>query len=192
MFVGLQISACAVLAGRPIGPSDAIIIGDAGPLAEVPDADLTVTMGPGISGGDLQNPPMGDLIRDSVEIVATFQTTGGQGHLARFQTMIDGQVMECTEVALPNSGGGGCDSEIPRFTVSLDSAKHDRGPLVNGVSIFGPPAVKAYEVDLGGFVVAIKPVSGAGYANWVGYGQSVTITAYFGNGDTEAVPIFAP
>jgi hypothetical protein len=164
------------------------------PLAEVPEADLTVTMGPGIDGGDLQNPPMGELIRDSVEIVATFQTMGGQGHLARFQTIIEGQLSECTEVALPNSGGSGCGSEIPRFNVSLSSSQQDRGPLINGISIFGPPEVTAYEVDLGDFVVAIKPFNGAGYANWVGHGQPVTVSAHLENGDIESVPIpfFSP
>jgi len=161
-------------------------------MAEVPEADLTVIMGPGIAGGDLQNPPMGELIRDSVEIVATFQTMAGQGHLARFQTLIDGELNHCTELALPNSGGSGCGPEIPRFNVSFNSTQLDRGPLIDGISIFGPPEVTAYEVDLGGILVAIKPFNGAGYANWIGHGQPVAINAHLQNGDIESVPFFAP
>lgn len=187
MLLLMTVWGCGLARVTRQGPEPETMIGGAGPLPQVPDADLTVAISPGGTGQSISR--MEGMLPETYKVVGTFMTAAGQGHLARFQAMLNGDKHSCIEVVLPHSGSAGCRLAGERFMVSRGESQQDQGPRIRSVTIFGPSDVVAYEIDLGGFVVAIQPVDGAGYANWTGQGNPVAITAHFADGSIEDVPV---
>jgi hypothetical protein len=160
----------------------ATVIGSGELLPQIPDADLTVVMSPG--GAVPTDINTEGVIPETVDILATFATGAGPGYIARYKSTE--QRNDCYQAATPDSSSGSCAVNEERFFVLSGNGGSRQGATVEFVAIFGPPDVVAYEVTTeDGFIVAIRPVEGHGYANWVGHGFPVTITAHFADGTTE-------
>ncbi len=162
------------------------VIGSLEPLPQIPDADLTVIMSP---GGSVPTDIHTDgAIFETVDILATFATGAGSGYIATYNSTE--QNNHCYEAATPDSSTGSCAVNQERFFVLSGSGGSRQGVTIEFVAIFGQPGVAAYEVTTeDGFTVAIRPVDGHGYANWVGHGFPITVTAHFADGTTENVPV---
>jgi hypothetical protein len=182
LVVLVVVSACTPVPG--FGNEDALSVGSNTALPEVPDADLTVVMSP---GGDAPTDIQTEgVIRDSVVILATFPTNAGPGYIARYRST--NQNNDCYEAATPGTSTGSCVVDQRPFHVLTGSSGSRQRVIIEWAAVFGQPDVVAYEVELeDGFLVAIKPVDGHGYANWVGHGLPVAVTAYFGDGTTQAL-----
>ena len=185
LVVLVVISACSSVSA---GNEDALstVVGSDTALPEVPDADLTVVMSP---GGDMSTDIQTEgVIRDSVVILATFQTNAGPGYIARYRS--SNQNNDCYEAATPGTSTGSCVVDQRPFLILAGSSGSRQRVIIEWVAIFGQPEVVAYGVELeDGFLVGIKPVDGHGYTNWVGHGRPVAITAYFADGTTQALEI---
>lgn len=126
------------------------------------------------------------IIADSVVILATFPTNAGPGYIARYRST--NQNNDCYEAATPGTSTGSCVVDRRPFHVLTGTSGSRQRVIIEWIAIFGQPEVVAYEVELeDGFVVAIQPVDGHGYANWVGHGLPVAITAHFADGTTQAL-----
>jgi hypothetical protein len=126
------------------------------------------------------------VIPDSVVILATFPTNAGPGYIARYRST--NQNDDCYEAATQGTSAGSWVVDQRPFHVLTGSSGSRQRVILEWVAIFGQPEVVAYKVVLeDGFVVAIQPVDGHGYANWVGHGLPVAVTAYFADGTTQAL-----
>jgi hypothetical protein len=183
LVVLVVVSACSPVSA---GNEDALstVVGSNTVLPEVPDADLTVVMSP---GGDVPTDIGTEgVIRDSVVILATFPTNAGPGYIARYRS--SDQNNDCYEAVTPGTSTGSCVVDQRPFNVLTGSSGSRQRVIIEWVAVFGQPEAVAYEVELeDGFLVAIKPLDGHGYANWVGHGLPVAVTAYFGDGTTQAL-----
>jgi len=177
------VSACGSVGAGNEGALSTVV-GSNPALPELPDADLTVLMSP---GGDMSTDIEAEgVIRDSLVILATFPTNAGPGYIARYRST--DQNNDCYEAVTPGTSTGSCVVDQRPFNVLTGSSGSRQRVIIEWVAVFGQPEVVAYEVELeDGFLVAIKPVDGHGYANWVGHGLPVAVTAYFADGTTQAL-----
>lgn len=184
--VALLVPACGF---NPVGVETggpSTVIGSGEPLPQIPDADLTVVMSPG--GSVPTDIHTEGVIPETVDILATFATGAGPGYIARYKSTE--QNNDCYEAATPDSSAGSCVVDLDRYHVMSGSGGSRQGVTIEFVVVFGQPGVVAYEVTTeDGFVVGIRPVDGHGYANWVGHGFPITMTAHFADGTTENVPV---
>lgn len=162
LMVTLLVPACG--SGRisvdPAGLST--VVGSEEPVPQIPEADLTVVMSPG--GSVPTDIDTEGVIPASVDILATFATGAGPGYIASYKSTE--QSKDCYEAATPGSSTGSCAVNQERFFVLSGNGGSLQGVTIEFVAIFGQPEVVAYEVTTeDGFVVAIRPVVGHGYAN---------------------------
>lgn len=186
MSVTLLVGSCGF---SPVGVEAgglSTVIGSGEPLPQIPEADLTVVMSPGGSvPTDIRTE---GVMSETVDILATFATGAGPGYIARYKSTE--QTNDCYEAATPDSSTGSCAVNQERFFVLSGSGGSRQGVTIEFVVVFGQPGVVAYEVTTeDGFTVAIRPVDGHGYANWVGHGFPIAMTAHFADGTTEKVPV---
>lgn len=94
---------------------------------------------------------------------------------------------QCFGLATRDATQGQCDIEDDRFS-TLMGGFGAGNVLVEYVGILGPAEVEVYEIEVeDGFIVAIEVWDGAGYANWIGHGLPVSITAHLADGTLEEV-----
>lgn len=185
VVVTLLVTACGFSPVRVDTGGLSTVVGSGEPLPQIPDAHLTVVMSPrGAVPTDIHTE---GVIPETVDILATFATGAGPGYIATYKSTE--QSNDCFEAATPDSSTGSCAVNEERFFVVSGNGGSLQGVTIEFVAIFGQPGVVAYEVTTeDGFVVAIRPVDGHGYANWVDHGFPITITAHFADGTTENVP----